>query len=139
MRVGLLVATLVGAYLSAVPVARAAEALAFELTVSSSGLGERTVTGRVALDDSKFDAFFDQHGVKLHLSGKVVDHAISIYGTIKTGYIFTPCGFRVEGQLEDGQFAQRYLTTGGAVDSYRDTITMSRVAADEAAGGTTGN
>jgi len=126
-------------YLSVAHVAWATDELAFDLTVSSSGLGQTTVTGSVTLDDGKFDAFFSQNGVKLHLSGRVAGDAISIYGTIKTGYILTPCGFRADGEFKLGRFEQRYLTTSGAVDSYRGTIVMSRVVTGDAVGGTTGN
>ena len=138
-------AILVCVDLSSVHLVRAADELAFDLTVSSSGFGQKTVTGRVALEDGKFDSFFNQSGVNLHLSGKVVGDAISIYGTIKTGFIYTPCGFSVDGQFTDGRFERRYLTTGGAVDSYRGTIVMTRTTAGDAAGvgdptgGTSGN
>lgn len=132
-------AFVVSFYLSAAHVAWAVEELAFDLTVSSSGFGPKTVTGRVALDDGKFDAFFDQSGVKLHLSGKLVGDALSMYGSIKTGFIFTPCGFRVDGPFKEGRFEQRYMTTSGAVDSYRGVIVIRREVGDDVAAGMTGN
>ncbi|HUL08461.1 MAG TPA: hypothetical protein VLV76_19195 [Candidatus Acidoferrum sp.] len=134
---GAIAAIVVGAYLSVAHVASAAEELAFDLTVSSSGLAQRTVTGRIALDDGKFDAFFNQNGVKLHLSGNVVGDAISIYGTINTGYMPAPGGFRVDGQFKEGRFEQRYMTTSGTFDSYRGAIVISRAAAGDVGGATT--
>jgi len=75
---------LVCADLASARIVRAADELAFDVTVSSAGFGQKTVTGRVALEDGKFDGFFNQSGVNLHLSGKVAGDAISIYGPIKT-------------------------------------------------------
>jgi len=110
---------------------RADDALHFELIVTTPGLGPSVVSGQVVPDHGAFKGFFNQSGVRLMLYGHVDGDAISVGGTLKTGYLPAPDKFSVAGRFTGDKFESGYLTTGGVVESYRGTIVVTRSGAPQ--------
>lgn len=96
-------------------------------------MSEREVSGHLFIEEGKFNGTFNQSGVRLHLWCEVTGDAISISGSIKTGFSPYPSNFSVEGPFRDGKFEQKYFSSGAG--DYRGTVVVTRLTDADAESG----